>query len=207
MRRPLGVRVVAVLTFFVAVVLVLGSLAFFFVAVMAMTGGDAGDQVSVALAGMGIAGGFSLLVLAGIATSLTIGVLKLREWARIVSIAFIGAGVACTIFSLFALRGYVVIPAAPSVACHLLVLATAGFIIEYLSRAGVKVVFRGLTLTVAKRYRSATLPPSPGVLSPYRPIALYGSLQIWKNLDSVRILPSHLIRRCDMSAGHGQCLQ
>ena len=177
MRRPMGVRVVAVLTFFVAAVLALGSLAFFFVAVMTMTGGDAGDQVSAALAGMGVAGGFSLLVLAGIATSLTIGVLKLREWARIVSIAFIGVGVACTIFSLFALRGYVVIPPAPSVACHLLVLATAGFMIEYLSRAGVKVVFRGLTRTAAKRYRSATLLPSLCVRLRYRPLRLLANLE------------------------------
>jgi hypothetical protein len=177
MRRPMGVRVVAVLTFFVAAVLALGSLAFFFVAVMAMTGGDAGDQVSAALAGMGVAGGFSLLVLAGIATSLTIGVLKLREWARIVSIAFIGVGVACTIFSLFALRGYVVIPAVPSVACHLLVLATAGFMIEYLSRAGVKVVFRGLTPTAAKRCRSAALLPSLCILPRYRPLRLLAHLE------------------------------
>jgi hypothetical protein len=177
----MGVRVVAVLTFFIAAVLALGSLAFFFVAVMAMTGEDAGDQVSVALAGMGVAGGFWLLVLAGIATSLTIGVLKLREWARIVSIAFIGAGIACTIFSLFALRGYVVIPAVPSVACHLLVLATAGFMIEYLSRAGVKVVFRGLTRTVAKRYRSAALLPSLGILP------RYCSLRLLANLEEPRL--------------------
>jgi hypothetical protein len=177
MRRPMGVRVVAVVTFFLAAILALGSLAFFFVAVMAITGGDAGDQVSAALAGMGVAGGFSLLVLAGVATSLAIGVLKLREWARIVSIAFIGAGIACTIFSLFALRGYVVIPAVPSVACHLLVLATAGFMIEYLSRAGVKVVFGGLTRTAVKRYRSATLLPSLGVLPRYRPLRLLAHLE------------------------------
>jgi hypothetical protein len=176
-KRPIGVTVVAVLTFLGAAVLALGSLAFFFVAVMAMTGGDAGEGVSIALAGMGIAGGFSLLVLAGVATSLTIGVLKLREWARIVSIAFIGAGIACTIFSLFALRGYVVIPAVPSVACHFLVLATAGFMIEYLSRARVKVVFRGLTRTVAKRYRSATLLPALGVLPRYRPLRLLANLE------------------------------
>jgi hypothetical protein len=173
----MGVRVVAVVTFFFAAVLALGSLAFFFVAVMAMTGGAAGDQVSAALAGMGVAGGFSLLVLAGVATSLAIGVLKLREWARIVSITFIGAGIACTMFSLLALRGYVVIPAVPSVACHLLVLVTAGFMIEYLSRAGVKVVFGGLTRTAVKRYRSATLLPSLCVLPRYRPLRLLAHLE------------------------------
>jgi hypothetical protein len=176
-KRPIGVTVVAVLTFLGAAVLALGSLAFFFVAVMAMTGGAAGERVSIALAGMGVAGGFSLLVLAGVATSLAIGVLKLREWARLISIASIATGIACTIFSLFALRGYVVIPVIPSVVCHLLVLATAGFMIEYLSRARVKVVFSGLTRTVARRYRDATLLPSLSVLPRYRPLRLLANLE------------------------------
>ena len=146
MKRPIGVTVVAVLTFFAAVILALSSFAFFFVAVMAITGGDAEERVSIALTGMGVAGGFSLLVLAGVATSLAIGVLKLREWARIVSIASIGAGIAFATLSLFAFRRYVVIPIVPSVICHLLVLATAGCMVEYLSRPRVKQVFNMPTL-------------------------------------------------------------
>jgi hypothetical protein len=57
------------------------------------------------------------------------------------SIASIAAGFACTILSLFALRGYVVVPVLPSVVCHLFVLATAGCMVEYLSRARVKQLF------------------------------------------------------------------
>ncbi len=86
MKRPTGVTIIAVLTFFEAASLTLGSLAFFSVAVMGMTGLDAGEPTSVAFAEMGVAGGFSLLTLAGVAACLAIGVLKLREWARIVSI-------------------------------------------------------------------------------------------------------------------------
>jgi hypothetical protein len=141
MKHPMGVTVVAVLTFFVATILALASFAFFFVAVKAMTGGSGEEPVSAALAGMGFAGGFSLLVLAGVATSLAIGVLKLREWARIISIASIVAGIGCTILSLFALRGYVVIPVVPSLVCHLLVMIAAGCMAEYLSRTNVKQLF------------------------------------------------------------------
>jgi hypothetical protein len=145
-KRPTGVTAVAVLTFFGAAILALGSFAFFFVAVMAMTGGDAGERVSIALTGMGVAGGFSLLVLTAIATSLAIGVLKLREWARIASIASIGAGIAFVVLSLFAFRRYVVIPVVPSIACHLLVAVVAGCMAEYLSRNRVKQLFSASTV-------------------------------------------------------------
>ena len=145
MKRPIGVTAVAVLTFFGAAILTLGSFAFFFVAVMAMTGGDAGERVSIALVGMGAAGGFSLLVLAGIAISLAIGVLKLREWARIVSIASIGGGIAFAVLSLFAFRRHVVLPVVPSIACHLVVMVVASGMAEYLSRSRVKQLFSAPT--------------------------------------------------------------
>jgi len=144
-KRPTGVTIIAVLTFFGSAVLALGSVAFFFVAVMGMTGRDAGDPVSVAIAGMGMAGGFSLLVLAGVAVCLTIGVLELREWARIVSIASIALGIGCTILSLFAFRGYAVIPAVPSVVCHLLVTTTAVWMLVYLLLPRVRLAFVALT--------------------------------------------------------------
>jgi hypothetical protein len=164
-KRPGGVTVVAVLTLFGAAILSLSSFVFFFVAVMAMSGGDAGEPVSVALAGMGAAGGLSLLILAAVALCLAIGVLKLREWARSMSIASIAAGFACTLLSLFALRGYVVIPVLPSVVCHLFVLATAGCVVEYLSRARVKQVFNMSTLNfhassrndATRRFRSTPI--------------------------------------------------
>ena len=146
MKRPTGVTIIAVLTFIGATILALGSIAFLLVAVMAMTGGDAGEPVSVAIAGMGFAGGFSLLVLAGVAVLLTVGVLELREWARIVSIASIAGGVGCTILSFFAFKGYVVIPAVPSIVCHLLVTATAVWMLVYLSLARVRHAFGAVAL-------------------------------------------------------------
>jgi hypothetical protein len=141
MKRPIGVTIIAVLTFFGAAILALGAFGFFFVAAMGMTGADDADTASVAIAGMGIAGGFSLLVLAGVAACLAIGVLQLREWARVVSVASIAAGIGCTILSLFAFRRYVVIPAVPSIYCHLLIVTTAVWMLAYLLLPRVKRVF------------------------------------------------------------------
>jgi hypothetical protein len=141
MKRPIGVTIIAILMFFGATILALGSVAFFFVAVMGMTGGDAGEPVSVAISGMGVAGGFLLLVLGGVAACLAMGVLELRAWARVVSIASIAAGIGYTILSLFAFREYVVIPVGPSIICHLLVLTTAGWMLAYLLHPQVKQVF------------------------------------------------------------------
>jgi hypothetical protein len=145
MKRPTGVTIVAILTFFGAALLALGSLALFLAAVVGMTGGDAGDPASVAIAGMGGAGGFSLLVLAGVAVYVAVGVLNLREWARIVTIVAIAVGVAFTIFSLFTFMGYLVIPAGPMIVCHLLVMAAAVWMLAYLLRPRVKQAFRAMS--------------------------------------------------------------
>jgi hypothetical protein len=149
-KRPIGVTIIAVLTFFGAVGLALGSAAFFIVAVMGMTGGDEAEPVSVAIAGMGVAGGLSLLVLAGVGVFLTIGVLKLREWAWFASLASVVAGIGCTILSLFAFRGYLMLPDVPSIICHLLVMVMAVWMIAYLQHPRVRQAFGELTASPAR---------------------------------------------------------
>ena len=149
MKRPFGVTIIAVLTFFAAASLALGSAAFFLVAVMGMTGGDEAEPVSVAIAGMGVAGGFSLLVLAGVAVCLAIGVLKLCGWAWLVSVASIVAGIGCTILSLFAFKGYLMIPDVTSIFCHLLVMVTAIWMLAYLQHPRVRQAFGAPTTSPA----------------------------------------------------------
>jgi hypothetical protein len=144
-RRPFGVTIIAVMTFFGAAILGLGSFALFFLGFMGMTGGDSAEPSSVAIAGMGISGGFFLLVLAGVAASLGIGVLKLREWAWIVCVASIAAGVGCTILSLFASKAYSMIPDVPSIYCHLFLLSTSLWMFAYLLLPRVKLAFSGVT--------------------------------------------------------------
>jgi hypothetical protein len=140
-KRPIGVTIIAVLTFCGAAILTLGSFGFFFVAVMDMAGEDSGQPVSVAIAGMGVAGGFSMLVLAGVAVCLAIGVLKLREWARIVSIASSAAGIGCAIFSIFVFDGYRLIPLVAMILFHLLMMTTSAWMLMYLVRPHVKQAF------------------------------------------------------------------
>lgn len=140
-KRPAGVTIIAVLTFFGAAILALGSVGFFSVALMCLTDGQAGEPVSAAIAGMGVAGGFSLLILAGVAACLALGVLELREWARIVSMTSIASGTGLTILSLFVFKGYMVIPIVPSIVCHLLAIATAVWMLVYLLRPRIKRAF------------------------------------------------------------------
>jgi hypothetical protein len=146
-KRPTGVTIIAVLTFCGAAILALGSFGFFFVAVMGMSGGDgdAGQPTSVAIAGMGIAGGCSLLILASVTVCLAIGVLKLREWAWIVSIASNAVGIGCTILSLFAIKEYRVLPPVPSIVFHLLVVSTGVWMLAYLLIPRVKQAFSAAT--------------------------------------------------------------
>jgi hypothetical protein len=148
MTRPTGVTIIAILTFLGAVLLGFGAFIFLFVGVMGMMGGDAGQPFSVAIAAMGTAGGFSLLILAGVAGCTASGVLKLREWARIVSIIAIAAGVVCTIFSLFTSMGYLFVPPVPTILCHLLVVAAAMWMLGYLLRPNVKKAFSAATSRV-----------------------------------------------------------
>jgi hypothetical protein len=143
MKRPAGVTIIAIATFIGAAILAIGSLAFFFIAVMAVSGGDGGDPVSASIAGMGVAGGFSLLVLAGVAGSLALGVLKLREWARILSIACIAIGIVCTVVSILTFVGYPVVPLAPMILVHILVIGAAAWSIAYLAKPEVKQAFSG----------------------------------------------------------------
>jgi len=144
-KRPTGVTIIAVLTFCGAAILALSSFGFFLIAVMGTTSKDGGQPVSAAIDGMGVAGGFSLLVLASVAACLPIGVLKLCEWAWIVSMACIAAGIGCTIFSIFAFWSYRLIPVVAIIVFHLLVMATGIWMLAYLARPNVKQAFRAVT--------------------------------------------------------------
>src|ERR1700735_202457 len=127
MKRPIGVTIIAVLAFSGATILAVGACGLFFVALMGMTGG------------------LSRLVLAGVAVCLAMGVLALREWARIAAVASIAAGIGITILSLFAVRRYVVLPAMPSIYFHLAVVTTSVWMLAYLLLPRVKQVFGAVT--------------------------------------------------------------
>jgi hypothetical protein len=141
MKRPIGVTLIAILMVGVAAILALGCVASFFIAVMGITDAVSADAVSAAITGMALGGGFSLLVLAGVSAGLAMAVFNLQEWAWSASMATIGVGTALTVISLVALRRYVLIPVGPSLVCHLFLVATAIWMLAYLSRPRVKQAF------------------------------------------------------------------
>jgi hypothetical protein len=132
MKRPTGLTVIGILTVAVAALLALGCVASFFVAVMGLTEQLSGDPVSSAIVGMALGGGFSLLILAFGAVALANGIFKLRQWAWSGSLASITAGIGFTLITLFAFRRFVFSSAVLSVSVHLLVLATAAWMLAYL---------------------------------------------------------------------------
>jgi hypothetical protein len=141
MIRPLGVTIIAILTFFGASIVAFGAIAFLFVGVVGMSGADAGEPFSVAIAAMGAAGGTSLLILAAATAYVAIGIWSLREWARIVSIATLALGIVATIFSVFSEMGYLGIPAVTLIVFHLAAMAAAVWTLSYLLRRSVKQAF------------------------------------------------------------------
>lgn len=145
MKRPAGLTVIGILMVCVSALLALGCLASFFVAAMGITEGISADPVSSAIIGMAMGGGLSLLILAFVAAGLANGVFRMREWAWSGSIASIGVGLAFTVISLLAFRRSFFIPFEISLIFHLLVVATAGWMLAYLFKPRVKRVFNALS--------------------------------------------------------------
>lgn len=141
MKCPTGLTVIGVFTVAVTALLALGCAVSFFIAVMGLTEQLSGDPVSSAIVGMAVGGGFSLLILALGAAALANGIFKLHEWAWSVSIASIAVGMGFTLINLIAFRRYVFTSIGVSVMCHLLVLATAAWMLAYLWKPEIRQAF------------------------------------------------------------------
>lgn len=89
MERPTGVTILAVLNFLGALLCVLGALLFFLGLGLMGAGAKAtgaGTGPAAMLMGLGALGGVVFLVFAALAVVVGIGLLKLRNWARILTI-------------------------------------------------------------------------------------------------------------------------
>jgi hypothetical protein len=135
-KRPSGVTIIAVLMLIAAGFLALGSVVFFFVGVMDMTGGDAAEPISTAIAAMGVSGGLFFLILSGAYVFLAIGVLELRNWARLGCMVSIVLGVALAVMSF-----WVAHPVAPRIVSQFVVIALDVWVLWYLVRPHVKHAF------------------------------------------------------------------
>ena len=145
MQRPAGVTVIAVLDFIGAAFCIIGALvAFFFGTMLAsFIGAAAGANGTAApgaapaaglMAGIGIFIGAIFIFLAVLAIFVALGLLKLKNWARITAIVFSALGL---LMSLNGLRGGM----AGGIVGPIIGLAINIWIIWYLLQPNVKAAF------------------------------------------------------------------
>lgn len=144
MNRPTGVTVIAILDFLGAGLCILGGLGMmlgggFIATLINQQGGQAGAGAAGILAGIGVMVGVFCLIIAAVEIILAVGLLKLKEWARIVTIvltAIFGA------LGLLGLLGSFIHFSLFATVIRICVLAIQAFIIMYLLKPEVKAAFQ-----------------------------------------------------------------
>jgi uncharacterized membrane protein (DUF2068 family) len=102
--------------------------------------GAQGNPMAGIMAGLGAALGIVFLVIASIDIVMGVGLIKLKEWARMVTIILTGIGAAFGIFGLLAIFAHFNLVA---LLFRLFVLALQVWIIMYLLKPEVKAAFQG----------------------------------------------------------------
>jgi hypothetical protein len=149
MGRPVGVTVIAVLDFVGAGFCVLAGLGMMlgggFIATM-MSQQQAGAAGAGLVGVLGAAAGVFFLACAAIAALLGWGMLKLKSWARIVTIILAVLGAVGALFALFGVLAHFAAIGVFFVLCRL---ALNGWIIWYLLQPHVKAAFEGVQVRAA----------------------------------------------------------
>jgi hypothetical protein len=132
MDRPLGVAVIAVLYWVGAVGLVaIGA----FLAIGLGVLGDLSSGVPPIITGLGAAGGGLLVIMGAGLFAVGWGLLKRREWARMLTCVLAVVAIVFTVLSF-------TVPMWGGIAARLVKLAFHGLVLWYLNQAHVKAVFR-----------------------------------------------------------------
>jgi len=143
MVRPTGVVVIAILDFlgagFCILMVVAMMLGGGFLASFINQGGQGNAEAAGILAGVGVMMGVFCLIAAAIDVVLAVGLLKLKEWARIVTIILTGIFGALVLLGL--LSGFVHFHLVATV-IRICVLAIQAFVIMYLLKPEVKAAFQ-----------------------------------------------------------------
>ncbi len=141
MQRPTGVTIIAVLDFIGgAIVAIAGLLVFAGGSMLSglLAGANAGAGSGVA-AGLGAIVGVICLVFAALAIAIGIGLLKLMNWARILSVVLAALGILNTLRSITTIfHG-----GSSGIVVTLVVLAFDIWVIWYMFTPGVKAAFAG----------------------------------------------------------------
>ena len=144
MARPTGVTILAVLSFIGAILMVIGAAVMFLVgssagiAAMAGRGGNIGGP----LAAMGAFAGIACLILAVLYVVNGVGLMKLRAWARLLTILLVLLGIVFEVMGIArALSGMHV----GIIVWELILIAIDAWILMYLFKPHVKAAFGGPT--------------------------------------------------------------
>jgi hypothetical protein len=145
MNKPAGVIVIAILYFLGAGLLLLAGIGFVVgggaIATMMSQQSQAGGGLATLMGALGAGLGIFFLVWAAIEVLVGIGLLKLKNWARIVAIVFAAIG-AC--FQVFGLLGSLAHFNPVSFVVSLIILGIQALIIWYLLKPEVKAAFQGV---------------------------------------------------------------
>jgi hypothetical protein len=144
MNRPTGVTLIAVLCFIGGAFAALAGLGMvagggMLATMMSQQGQSAGPLAGI-MAGLGAALGIVFLVIAAVDIVLGVGLIKLKEWARMATIVLTAIGAALGALGLLTLLAHFILFAAIIRAC---VLALQIWIIMYLLKPEVKAAFQG----------------------------------------------------------------
>lgn len=151
MGKPVGVILIAILEF-------LGAAGYGLVGLLMIAGGgimaaamsqqqaQGAGGLATLMGALGAAAGAVFLILAVLCIVLGVGLLKLKNWARLITVVFCCIGFA---FQLFGLYGVFTHFNPVSLISALIVLGINGLIIWYLMRADIKAAFMGMQARAA----------------------------------------------------------
>lgn len=138
MERPTGVTILAVLSFILAALMVLGALGMFFLGAAGIAAATAGRGMGGPLAALGAFGGVVILCLAVLYIITGVGLIKLRSWGRLLTIILVAISV---IFGLMGIVRALVPLHAGILVWQLIVLAIDVWILMYMFKPHVKAAF------------------------------------------------------------------
>lgn len=145
MNRPAGVTLIAVLYFIFGVLWALGGVGMVaggdIIATVMKRQGQAGGTLADFVAGLGAALGVVFLIFGVLDISIGVGLIKLKDWARMTSIILAGIGAALGILGL--LSGFVHFVLLLTL-IRVCVLAVEIWIVVYLLKPEVKAAFQGV---------------------------------------------------------------
>lgn len=138
MERPTGVTILAILSFIVAALTILGACVMFVVGAAGIAAASGGRSMGGPLAALGAFAGVALLIFAVIYVVNGFGLWKLRGWGRLLTIVLVAIGVVFGVMGIF--RAFVPLHVG-LIVWQLIWLAIDVWILSYMFKPHVKQAF------------------------------------------------------------------